>query len=124
MACDGPRLQPRPFSQHCDQFLHLAPYVIHQMSKAQAVAMRADEDLFSWAFGYVWYHAHRGYMEFERLLSMCLEMVADCDCENGCPSCVGLSNLRPPLHQDPDLGAGWTIPSKEAALIMLRWLLK
>lgn len=68
--------------------------------------------------------SHRGYIEFERLLSMCREMVADCTCEDGCPSCVGLANLRPPLHQDPDLGAGWIIPSKAAAMLMLKWLLK
>ena len=77
-------------------------------------------DRFHGGLGY----SQRGYDEFERLLSMCLEMVEDCDCEDGCPSCVGLANLRPPLHQDPDLQAGWAIPSKEAALIMLRWLLK
>ena len=40
----------------------VAPYVIHQMSKAQAAAMASDEKLFSWAFGYTWYHARRGYM--------------------------------------------------------------
>jgi alpha-L-arabinofuranosidase len=38
----------------------LAPYVIHQMSKAQAAM--DDEELFSWVFGYPWYHARMGYM--------------------------------------------------------------
>jgi DEAD/DEAH box helicase domain-containing protein len=65
----------------------------------------------------------RGYEEFNRLLSMCLEMVEDCTCDSGCPSCVGLSNLRPPLHQDPDMQGGWAIPSKEAAVVMLKALL-
>jgi len=76
-------------------------------------------DRFRGGLGY----AQRGYDEFERLLAMCLEMVEDCDCEGGCPSCVGLSNLRPPLHQDPDLQGGWAIPSKDAAQLMLKRLL-
>jgi hypothetical protein len=32
---------------------------------------------------------------------------------------VGLANLRPALHQDPDLAHGYAIPSKEAALVLL-----
>jgi len=77
-------------------------------------------DRFRGGLGY----AQRGYIEFEKLLSMCLEMVADCICDDGCPSCVGLANLRPPLHQDPDLGEGWVIPSKSAATLMLKRLLE
>ena len=67
--------------------------------------------------------AQRGYDEIARLLTMCYQMVAECPCQDGCPSCVGLSNLRPPLHQDPDLDAGPAIPDKETALKMLRIIL-
>jgi DEAD/DEAH box helicase domain-containing protein len=77
-------------------------------------------DRFRGGLGY----AHRGYLEFQRLLSMCLEMVGDCTCDDGCPSCVGLANLRPPLHQDPDMQGGWAIPSKSAAHLMLKRLLQ
>ena len=40
----------------------VAPYIIHQMSKAQLEAMKSDEALFSWVFGYPWFHGHTGYM--------------------------------------------------------------
>jgi len=68
--------------------------------------------------------AERGYEHVERLLAMCLDMVRQCPCPDGCPSCVGLSNLRPPLHQDPDLDAGMAIPDKKTSLAMLRYCLQ
>ena len=77
-------------------------------------------DRFRGGLGY----SHRGYLEFERLLAMCLEMVQDCPCDFGCPSCVGLANFRPPLHQDPDMQGGYPIPNKAAATLMLKRLLQ
>jgi len=77
-------------------------------------------DRFRGGLGY----SHRGYLEFEHLLAMCLEMVQECPCDDGCPSCVGLSNLRPPQHQDPDIEGGWAIPGKAAATLMLKRLLQ
>jgi len=50
-------------------------------------------------------------------------MVQQCPCTEGCPSCVGLANLRPPLHTDPDVGTGYAIPDKQATRFALsRWL--
>jgi DEAD/DEAH box helicase domain-containing protein len=67
--------------------------------------------------------AQRGYDLLDEWLGLCLQMVRDCPCADGCPSCVGLANLRPPLHQDPDLYAGYAIPSKAAAQRFLAgWL--
>lgn len=63
--------------------------------------------------------AQKGYELIGDLLAMCRRLVAECECEAGCPSCVGLANLRPPLHQDPDLTHGYAIPSKEAAVALL-----
>ena len=51
-------------------------------------------------------------------------MATDGTCDDGCPSCVGLANPRPPLHHAPDLGEGWVIPSKAAATLMLKRLLE
>ncbi|MBE3068936.1 MAG: DUF1998 domain-containing protein, partial [Planctomycetes bacterium] len=63
--------------------------------------------------------AEKGYELVADLLAMCHRLAAECPCESGCPSCVGLANLRPPLHQDPDLTHGYAIPSKEAAMALL-----
>ena len=69
-------------------------------------------------------YAQRGYQLMDHWLSMCRRIVATCPCESGCPSCVGLANLRPPLHQDPDLGAGYAVPDKAATMLLLDLLEK
>ncbi|NLW87091.1 MAG: DEAD/DEAH box helicase [Planctomycetes bacterium] len=61
-----------------------------------------------------------GFERFEEWLEMCRAIVRECPCNGGCPACVGLANLRPPLHQDPDLGGGYPVPSKEAATLLLK----
>ncbi len=79
-------------------------------------------------FLYDRYHGGVGYTKlgfehFHDLLTVCLELVRDCPCEGGCPSCVGLANVRPPIHTDPDVGPGYAIPSKDAARFALEhWL--
>lgn len=67
--------------------------------------------------------SEKAYSALEEVLSACLDLVAECDCAHGCPSCVGLPVLIPPQQQDPDAGYGWPIPSKEAALLLLREML-
>ena len=62
----------------------------------------------------------KGYELIEELLRMARRLVEECPCEEGCPSCVALVNLRPPIHGDPDVFSGWAIPNKEAALTILR----
>ena len=64
--------------------------------------------------------AERAYADFRRLLAEALSVVESCPCENGCPSCVGLPVLRPPIHQDPDAGRAYPIPDKQAAWALLR----
>ncbi len=44
----------------------------------------------------------RGYEEFERLLGDAQRLIAECPCEDGCPSCVQspkCGNLNEPLHK-------------------------
>ncbi len=66
--------------------------------------------------------AQKGYELIHDLLRMCTELLDGCECEEGCPSCVGLANLRPPVHQDPDLSRGYMIPSKLAVVALINRL--
>ncbi len=72
-------------------------------------------DRFAGGLGY----AEKGYDAFETVLEAVAELLDGCPCESGCPSCVGLPILRPPQHQDPDVGGSWPIPNKEAARILV-----
>ncbi len=67
-------------------------------------------------------YSEKGFARMEQLLEICREMVASCPCESGCPSCVGLPNLRPAIHSDPDLTRGHPMPDKEATRMLLDWL--
>jgi len=64
--------------------------------------------------------AARAYEQLEDLLRAAGDFLEGCECEGGCPSCVGLPVLIPPQHQDPDVLSGWPIPDKEAARSILR----
>ena len=66
--------------------------------------------------------ARTGYDLIDTWLDMCRAMVRECPCTTGCPSCVGLVNLRPPLHHAPDLGTGYPVPNKEATVLLLEGL--
>jgi DEAD/DEAH box helicase domain-containing protein len=67
-------------------------------------------------------YSERGFAHMPQLLAICLEMVRDCPCEDGCPSCVGLPNLRPAIHSDPDLTRGHPMPDKQATIRLLELL--
>src|SRR5207247_1940857 len=67
-------------------------------------------------------YCERGFAHIGELLRVCHEMVRECPCEDGCPSCVGLPNLRPAIHSDPDLTRGFPMPDKAAALRLLELL--
>ena len=65
---------------------------------------------------------NKGFLHAGDLCQICQEMVQACECEDGCPSCVGLPNLRPAIHSDPDLSRGYPIPDKVATLALLEML--
>jgi DEAD/DEAH box helicase domain-containing protein len=67
--------------------------------------------------------AEKTYELIEEVLAACLSLVKECECLEGCPSCVGLPILRPAQHQDPDVYHGWPIPNKATALDVLSALL-
>ncbi|MBA4107937.1 MAG: ATP-dependent helicase [Pirellula sp.] len=64
-------------------------------------------------------YSEKGFARIEQLLEICREMVESCPCESGCPSCVGLPNLRPAIHSDPDLTRGHPMPDKEATRMLI-----
>ncbi|HEY6865803.1 MAG TPA: Zn-binding domain-containing protein, partial [Candidatus Eisenbacteria bacterium] len=67
--------------------------------------------------------AEQGWSRLDELASAALAHLEACDCEAGCPSCVGLPALWPAQQQDPDLQHGREIPGKDAARVLLRhWL--
>lgn len=67
-------------------------------------------------------YSEKGFHAIDQLLEICHEMVEGCPCEDGCPSCVGLPNLRPAIHSDPDLTRGHPMPNKRATLQLLSLL--
>lgn len=67
--------------------------------------------------------SEKAYDLLPQVLRGALEMIEECPCGEGCPSCVGLPILRPAQHQDPDPGHGYPIPDKEAATVLLRGIL-
>ena len=64
-------------------------------------------------------YCEKGFFQIDQLLAICRQMVSECPCEDGCPSCVGLPNLRPAIHSDPDLMRGYPIPDKMATQRLL-----
>ena len=68
-------------------------------------------------------YSEKGFHRISELLALCYQMVAECDCDEGCPSCVGLPNLRPAIHSDPDLVRGYPMPNKLATTRLLQLVL-
>ncbi|HEY6865667.1 MAG TPA: DEAD/DEAH box helicase [Candidatus Eisenbacteria bacterium] len=67
--------------------------------------------------------AELGWSRLDELARAALGHLEACDCDSGCPSCVGLPTLWPAQQQDPDLQHGRDIPGKDAARALLRhWL--
>ncbi len=65
----------------------------------------------------------KAYELLDRIIKSALEIILDCPCKEGCPSCVGLPVVRPPQHQDPDHSCGYPIPNKETARKLLELVL-
>ena len=69
-------------------------------------------------------YAEKGFQQIHDLLVICQDLVTECECDDGCPSCIGLPNLRPAIHSDPDLTRGYPIPNKTATVRLLKLLLE
>jgi DEAD/DEAH box helicase domain-containing protein len=67
--------------------------------------------------------AEQGFLRFEEALRAARDLLQECPCASGCPSCVGLPILRPAQQQDPDVMHGWPIPDKGTTRALLGSLL-
>jgi DEAD/DEAH box helicase domain-containing protein len=67
--------------------------------------------------------AEQGFVRLDELAAAALDHLESCECDDGCPACVGLPTLWPAQQQDPDLGRVREIPGKGAARLLLsHWL--
>jgi len=66
--------------------------------------------------------AEKSYELLDQIMERCLELISECPCEDGCPSCVG-SPSRSWSYFDADSESRERIPDKEAALIILHDML-
>jgi len=66
--------------------------------------------------------AHKSYERMEEILESSRQLIAECPCEDGCPSCVG-SARRPYAYRAEDGETRERIPDKHAALIILHEML-
>ncbi len=66
-------------------------------------------------------YCERAYSRLDEVLRIALEIVRDCPCASGCPSCVGVSR-RLGIYVDPDLAGRNPMPNKLAAHRLLQLL--
>jgi len=65
----------------------------------------------------------RAFELIEEIMQAALELIKSCGCGRGCPSCVG-SPIPPFTQLDPDTCGRGMIPAREAALVILHYLLE
>ncbi len=67
-------------------------------------------------------YARRCMQRMDELLAASLEIIRQCSCEDGCPSCVGAA-IPAFAQTDLDSAVRGRIPDKQAAAFVLSWLL-
>ncbi|MGE5551720.1 MAG: DEAD/DEAH box helicase [Bacteroidota bacterium] len=67
--------------------------------------------------------AHKAYDLVEEVFGAALDLLGNCPCVDGCPSCVG-APVPPQAQLDPETSGRGRIPDKEAALCLLHDLLQ
>jgi DEAD/DEAH box helicase domain-containing protein len=67
--------------------------------------------------------SEQGYARLDELVQRTHDHIVACECESGCPACVGIPILHVAQQQDPDTSRGREMPGKEAARVLLaHWL--
>lgn len=67
-------------------------------------------------------YCEQGRRHLDQLLALCQQLVSECPCAAGCPSCVGLADQGSGVHSDPDLKRGHPMPNKRATVKLLQLL--
>lgn len=67
--------------------------------------------------------ALKAYDLVEEIMQAAHELIDTCQCKHGCPSCVG-SPIPPFSQLDADTGGRGMIPDREAALVVLHYMLQ
>jgi DEAD/DEAH box helicase domain-containing protein len=67
--------------------------------------------------------AEKCYDIMEQVMEACLFLIQECECDEGCPSCVG-SPLPPYAQQDPDASSRDSVPDREASVMILHDILQ
>jgi DEAD/DEAH box helicase domain-containing protein len=68
--------------------------------------------------------AERGFSDFSRMLSMAKKLIEECECESGCPACVGAVDPAHAFFKDMDEKGGWILPNKKSARKILDMLME
>lgn len=68
-------------------------------------------------------YAEKAYELIEEIMQACLQIVKECPCQMGCPSCVGSAHPAS-VQRGGDAETRDRIPSKEAALVLLHEVLE
>jgi len=66
--------------------------------------------------------SRRGFENFSQLLKLASQILEECACETGCPSCVGLPQFRPTSPFDANLQVNADVPDKAATKFLLELL--
>ncbi len=104
-----------PVFSMCD-IMDIGAAVDSSAAKAPAIFVY---DRFPGGLGF----SHKAYETIDQIMTACLELINECSCTGGCPSCVG-SPIPPFSQLDPDATARGLIPDKESAKSILHALLE
>lgn len=68
--------------------------------------------------------AERGFSDFPQMLDMLRELIQECECESGCPACVGAIDPAHAFFKDMDEKGAWILPNKKSAKKILDMLIE
>lgn len=77
-------------------------------------------DKYSGGIGFI----EKGFSRFPDLIHMCHDIVSQCPCSHGCPSCIGADDLGMSMYRDRDENGRWIFPHKDSTKKLLEMIRK